>query len=547
MPSPHLRPPARDALPPSVPGAQQQSFMEVSSLAQSALKSDRRGVIQFRSHERALPALDERDLAAELLAPEHEAEVSPGRPLVVDIDGTLVRSDLLIETVFCELGKRPQALLGMCRVLATGGKAALKHHAAEAAKFDPAALPYDDAVMARIRDAQAEGRPVYLASAASRPQVEAIARHLGVFNGWFASEGRVNLSGDVKAARLVEAFGEGGFDYIGNDAADLAVWAQAGKALAIRAPAGVSRRLAQTVPEVEYLPHPRPDWRTWAKLIRVHQYAKNALVFLPLLTAHLFEPEAFLKACLAAIAFSLCASSVYVLNDLVDLADDRRHRTKRDRPLASGAIPLMHGLVAVPLLFAAAVAVAAAVSWAFVAALLAYFALTTAYSFGLKRMMLVDVITLAMLYAVRVIGGAVALDVVVSKWLLGFCLFLFMSLALIKRYVELAARLDAKLPDPANRDYRVGDLDVVTALAAASGFNAVTVFALYVSSDTVRTLYHRPEILWLVCPILMYWVGRALMLAHRRQMDDDPVVFALKDRVSLATIAIAGALFTAAL
>jgi 4-hydroxybenzoate polyprenyltransferase len=201
----------------------------------------------------------------------------------------------------------------------------------------------------------------------------------------------------------------------------------------------------------------------------------------------------------------------------------------------------------VPLLFGAAVAVAAAVSWAFVAALLAYFALTTAYSFGLKRMMLVDVITLAMLYAVRVIGGAVALDVVVSKWLLGFCLFLFMSLALIKRYVELAARLDAKLPDPANRDYRVGDLDVVTALAAASGFNAVTVFALYVSSDTVRTLYSRPEILWLVCPILMYWVGRALMLAHRRQMDDDPVVFALKDRVSLATIAIAGALFTAAL
>lgn len=520
-------------------------------MAQPALQPNRGQVVQLRPHERVAPAPGPEDnpFAVELLALEPTAEARArvdGTPLVVDIDGTLVQSDLLIETAFSELGHRPAGLPDMVRAL-LHGKAALKHHLATSRDFDPADLPYDEEVLARIRAARAQGRPVYLASAANAQLVEAIADHLGLFSGWFASDETTNLSSHAKAARLVEAFGEGGFDYIGNDAADLAVWAQARKAIAIRAPAGVARRLAATTTEVEHLPHARPDWRTWAKLIRVHQYAKNALVFLPLIAAHSFDLGSVLTAFVAAVAFSLCASSVYILNDLVDLAEDRRHRSKRHRPLASGAIPLMHGVVAVPVLLTASMLVAAAVSWPFLAVLVGYFALTTGYSFVLKRMMLIDVITLAMLYAVRVVGGAVAIDVMVSKWLLGFCLFLFISLALIKRYVELAARRDANMPDPANRDYRTGDLEVVTALAAAAGFNAVTVFALYVSSDDVRELYHRPEILWLVCPVLIYWIGRALMLAHRREMDDDPVVFALKDRVSLATVGLAGLLVAAAL
>jgi 4-hydroxybenzoate polyprenyltransferase len=236
-----------------------------------------------------------------------------------------------------------------------------------------------------------------------------------------------------------------------------------------------------------------------------------------------------------------------VLNDLVDLQDDRRHRTKFARPLASGAVPLMHGLLAVPLLFLAAILVAAAVSLPFLGVLLAYFAITTAYSFYLKRKMLIDVLTLATLYSVRVLGGAVAIEVVVSQWLLAFCMSLFVSLALMKRYVELAARADASMPDPSNRDYRTGDLEVVSALAAASGFNAVTVFAFYISSEMVHPLYSRPGILWLVCPVLIYWIGRALMLAHRRQMDDDPVVFAIKDRTSLIAMAAAVAIILLAI
>jgi 4-hydroxybenzoate polyprenyltransferase/phosphoserine phosphatase len=503
-------------------------------LAQISISSQTRAPRQFRLREVSRSALAD-EVAIPSIAAAKVAPTGDERPLVVDLDGTLVRSDLLIETAFSELGRRPQSLLDMVSAL-LHGKAALKHRLAEPVDFDPATLPYDDEVIARIRQASADGRPVYLASASNRRLVAAIADHLGIFTGWFASDETTNLAGDAKAQRLVDAFGERGFDYIGNDAADLPVWARAGKAIAIRTPTGVARKLTHVSADIEHLQHARPTWRTWAKLIRVHQFAKNALVFLPLLTAHRFEWDAFAQAGLAFVAFCLCASSVYVLNDLVDLQEDRRHRSKCHRPLACGAVPLMHGLVAVPLLFLSAILVASQVSLPFLGVLLGYFAITTAYSFVLKRKMLIDVMTLATLYSVRVFGGAVAIEVVVSQWLLAFCMSLFVSLALMKRYVELAARFDAKMPDPSNRDYRTGDLEVVSALAAAAGFNAVTVFALYISSDAVHQLYSRPAVLWLVCPVLIYWIGRALMLAHRRLMDDDPVVFALKDRASLFTM-----------
>ena len=469
------------------------------------------------------------------------------RPLVVDLDGTLIASDLLIETAFSELGRHPHSLVKMLAALSRG-KAALKHRLAAPSAFDPATLPYDPEVLEAIRKARAGGRSVYLASASNRRLVESVADHLGVFDGWFASDETTNLAGIRKAEQLVTTFGERGFDYIGNDAADLPVWEKAATVIAIRAPAGVRKKLAlRAAEEVEYLPCSLPNWRTWAKMLRVHQYAKNALVFLPLITSHLFTLQGFANAVLAFIAFSLCASSIYILNDLVDLQDDRGHRSKCKRPLACGAIPLKHGMAAIPILFLGALAVGSAISLPFLGVLLGYFALTTAYSFALKRMMVVDVITLAALYSVRVIGGAVATSIVVSEWLLAFCMMIFMSLALIKRYVELAARRDANLPDPTSRDYRNSDLDIVAALAAAAGFNAVTIFTLYISSPAVKQLYSHPGILWLVGPLLLFWISRAMMLASRRQMDDDPVVFAIKDRTSLMTIAATATLLFAAI
>ena len=458
--------------------------------------------------------------------------VTAGVPLAVDLDGTLIRSDLLIETAFSELGRRPQSLIEMFGALSRG-KAALKHRLAEPVDFDPSTLPYDEAVLDYIRAARAEGREVYLASASHERLVKAVADHLGLFAGYFASNADTNCGGKIKAQKLVAAFGEGGFDYIGNDSADLPVWDKAATAIAVRTSGRVSQELKRAHGNVHMLSWERPTWRTWAKLARTHQYPKNALLFVPLITAHVFEPVAFLKVFLAFIAFSLCASSVYVLNDLVDLQDDRKHRTKCNRPLARGKIPLYQALVAMPLLLIMLMVLAASISLPFLGVLVVYYILTTAYSFWLKRKALLDVLALAGLYTMRVIGGAVVLSVSVSAWLLAFSAALFLSLALIKRFVELAARSDAQLPDSKSRGYRNTDADLVMALAAASGFNAVIVFILYVSSESMHALYSDPQLLWLGAPILTYWIARMLMLAHRRVMDDDPVAFATKDRESM--------------
>lgn len=274
---------------------------------------------------------------------------------------------------------------------------------------------------------------------------------------------------------------------------------------------------------------------TWAKALRVHQYVKNALILVPVVTAHQFNYVAVSSALVAFVAFSLCASAVYVLNDMIDLEADRQHPTKRNRPLASGAIKPWQGMIAIPILLGLSFACAGLVSLNFVLALLSYLALTTAYSVSLKKKMLIDVVVLAALYTIRVIAGAIAISVDLSTWLLAFSMFMFLSLALMKRYSELAMRIDHNLSNPSTRNYKLDDLVVVGCLAVASGFNAVTIFALYISSPAVQQLYARPEVLWLACPVLTYWIGRAMILAHRRMMHDDPIIFAIKDRISRLT------------
>jgi 4-hydroxybenzoate polyprenyltransferase len=269
--------------------------------------------------------------------------------------------------------------------------------------------------------------------------------------------------------------------------------------------------------------------REWVKLLRVHQWAKNALVFVPLVTAQRFDPLALGEGIGTFVVFSLAASAIYILNDLVDLDSDRKHPSKKRRPLAAGTVAITRAVLLIPALLTVAFAGAAVIGPTVAVVLLAYVSLTTAYTFVLKRKMLVDVLALASLYTIRVVGGAMAISVPVSEWLLAFSMFIFTALALIKRYIELAACIDNDLSDPTNRNYCKSDLDVVAALAAAVGFNAVTVFALYISSDAVRPLYRHQQALWLICPILMYWLGRALMMASRRLMNDDPIMFALRD------------------
>ncbi|WP_179378340.1 UbiA family prenyltransferase [Jannaschia marina] len=482
-------------------------------------KEDQGGTVRQDLHEptarAALPVLENAD----------------DLPLVVDLDGTLLRSDLLLETTFRRLGRNPGALVGLLRSLRQG-KAALKEFLCAGADCAPETLPYDTSILSMIRMAHLSGRSVYLASGSHEDVVKAVADHLGIFKGYFATTSSTNLSGVAKAERLVEEFGSKGFDYIGNASADLPVWEHARQPIAVRTSRQVASKLRKIAPHAHFIEHTRTTPRDWARQLRVHQYAKNALVFVPMVAAHALSFENLLLTTMAALTFCLAASASYILNDLVDLQEDRAHRTKKNRPLARGDIPLAHAVLAVPALLTLAAILAVSLSPVFAVVVATYFAISTAYSFFLKEILLVDVLTLAGLYTIRLLGGSIAINVTLSSWLVVFALSIFVSLALMKRFVELTACEDADRDAPKNRDYEHIDRSMIAALSAAAGFNAVTVLALYVSGNSVTRLYSNPEFLLFACPVLTYWIGRALILAQRRQMQDDPVVFAIKDPMS---------------
>jgi 4-hydroxybenzoate polyprenyltransferase/phosphoserine phosphatase len=462
--------------------------------------------------------------------------------LVVDLDGTLVRTDLLHESTLKLLGRKPHLALVLPFWLASG-KAHLKRQIATRVSLDVASLPYNESVLDWIRAERAAGRRVILCSASDALYVSKVAEHLGLFDEVVASDGHINVSSHRKAATLVERFGAGGFDYAGNSRDDLPVWEKARRAILIDAPRRLLTQVRRRFTVEREFAQPATGAVAWLKAIRLHQWLKNLLVFLPLAGDHqLFNLALLREASLAFVAFGLCASSVYVLNDLVDLESDRQHPRKRLRPFATGAISAPAGLVVAALLLAAAFSIALTLASSFMFWLAAYYALTMAYTFFLKRRVVVDCLTLGGLYTLRIVAGWVAVGLPASFWLLGFSLFLFLSLAFVKRYSELLVLETAGRVDEA-RGYQSGDLSIVQTMGVGSGFAAVVLMALYINGDTVLKLYSRPEVLWLTIPVLLYWVSRMWMQAHRGNMQDDPVIFAIKDRYTL----ICGALFVAAL
>lgn len=467
-------------------------------------------------------------------------------PLCVDLDGTLIRSDLLVESLLSLVRTNPLYLFLLPGWL-LGGKARFKREIAERTALDVGALPYDARLVEWLRGDASTRRRV-LCTASDRKFAQAVAVHLGVFDEVLASDGAHNLSGRNKARRLTELYGEHSFDYVGNERRDLPVWERARHAIVANASPALARR-AGRVSHVERV-FERGGGRAgaWVKALRLHQWLKNLLVFLPLLTAHLvLAPAAVTHAGMAFLSFCLCASGVYLLNDLLDLEADRQHPRKRLRPFAAGTLPLTAGLIAAPLLTLAAFALALALSKLFALALAAYYLLTLAYSFALKRIAMLDTIVLAALYTIRIIAGTLALRIGLSFWLLAFSMFLFLSLAMIKRYTELHALLKAGDSRSAGRGYGVDDLPLVHSLGGASGYLAVLVLALYINSTASEALYRHPAILWLLCPLLLYWISRAWLITHRGDMHDDPVVFAVSDRTSLLLLVVAVAIVIGAI
>lgn len=472
--------------------------------------------------------------------------VLPEYPLCVDLDGTLIHSDLLLESALALLGRNPLYLFAMAFWLLRG-KAHLKREIARRCKIEVATLPYNAALVEWLRAERGQRRLV-LCTASDAGYAHAVAAHLDLFSEVLASDGRSNLSGRHKAARLVERYGDRKFDYAGNTKVDLAVWRHARQGVVVGPSASLGKAAARVTTVERVFERERRPVRIWTRALRLHQWLKNLLVFLPLLAAHrLFSLDAAAHAAAAFVAFGLCASGVYLLNDLLDLASDRRHPRKRERPFAAGTLPLTAGLVAAPALTLAAFALALVIAPLFALTLLGYYVLTLAYSFRLKRIVMLDVVVLAALYTIRIVAGAAAIAQPLSFWLLAFSMFIFLSLAMLKRYTELRMLQANGWNNAEGRGYRVDDLGLIQSLGAASGYLSVLVLALYINSTASEVLYHRPEVLWLLCPLLLYWISRMWVVAHRGQMHDDPVIYAMVDRVSrvvlvLCAVVVIGAL-----
>lgn len=468
--------------------------------------------------------------------------------LCVDCDGTLIATDLLYEAFFLMLKQYPIGLL-LIPFWLLKGKAYLKNRLAEKVEFNWSTLPYREKLVQKVVEARAAGRTTVLATASPQVWADGIANHLGCFDQAIGTSQTVNLSGHRKADHLVKLFGEKGFEYAGDTQVDMQVWAHASGAIVVSDHQRLIHQLTkQSIPVVAHVQTKSAGLMVYIRALRVHQWLKNLLIIVPLLAAHqLTVVQGLVQASFAFIAFSLCASAVYVLNDLLDLESDRQHIRKRKRPFAACTIPLWQGMLMVPALLILAFGVAYLLPMQFVIVLLAYFVMTLAYSIRLKRQVIVDVMMLAGLYTMRIIAGAAATSITPSFWLLAFSMFIFLSLAMVKRYSELLITLQANKKEPAGRGYSVEDLPVLMAIGVSAGLGSVLILALYINSPETSQMYPNTMWLWLIPAIILYWTSRMWMKAHRGQVDDDPVVFAAKDWQSLTVIALSAIIFAAAL
>jgi len=470
-------------------------------------------------------------------------------PLCVDLDGTLVKSDTLVDSTLALAHQHPLLLLQLPRWLAAG-KAALKHHITSAVELDVVHLPYNRELLQFLEQQHATGRPIYLATAADSRLAQRVADHLGLFAGVLASDGSTNLAGSNKLAAFRQRFGNN-FCYIGNARADLPLLSACVQPMVANPTSGLTSGLrSANINVFRSFRETAPTLKAWLKAIRLHQWAKNVLLFLPLLLAHSRSLGLLAGAAVAFLSFGLCASATYIINDLLDIEADRLHPRKRLRPFAAGDLSAIHGVAVVLLFFVTSLALAFAVPYVVVAispalALahpynfaewLAFYAVTTlAYSLRLKRAILIDVIVLSGLYTVRIIAGSAATGVAVSTWLAGFSIFFFLSLAFVKRFAELENLKARGGMTTKGRGYHVDDIEQLRSFGSASAYASVVVFTLYISNLSNATeLYRHNNRLWLLVPVLLLWLSRLWLLASRGQLDEDPVVYAITDKRSLA-------------
>jgi 4-hydroxybenzoate polyprenyltransferase len=469
--------------------------------------------------------------------------------LCVDLDGTLIRSNVLWECVLVLLKSRPITLFQLPFWLLLG-RAGLKRQLAARVDLDPARLPYRQQVLDILRQEKTAGRRIALTTAADRKLAEAISSYLGLFDEVHASDGQVNLKGANKADFLSEHFAETGFEYMGDSVADLEVWRNARAGYVVGTEARAAQAATVTTVKVTIL-EPRASFqtsfRTWINALRGHHWAKNLLLFLPLALSHNLSVGPVVNTIVGFVIYGFCASGLYILNDLLDLHSDREHPWKKARPFAAGDISIPGGLLASLALLSSALGLGFLLDTQFGLVLLGYSALTMLYSLYLKKIALLDVFVLSSFYSCRILAGAVISGTQLSQWFLAFAMFFFLSLAMAKRYSELIHASDLVKTDNSGRGYHTGDRELLLALGVGSSFSAVVIFSLYVHSPEVRLLYSSPECLFLLCPIVLYWLSRTWLLAHRGELKEDPVTLAIRDPVSYGVAAASAAVIAASM
>ncbi|MFC6658284.1 UbiA family prenyltransferase [Roseibium salinum] len=475
-----------------------------------------------------------------------EAAQEPSIPLVVDLDGTLINSNLLVESVIVLL-KRSFLCVFLLPLWLMKGKAFFKAEVTRRTSLDLTALPVNLPLVEYLTREKAQGRRLILATGAYETLARRIADRLGLFEEVLATNGTINLTCHNKLKVLRQRYGSTGFDYAGNSSDDCPIWSAARHATVVNA----SPRLLNWAKNANVdgvFPRETPTLGLYVRALRLHQWMKNLLLFAPLIAALKFtDGTAMTQLVIAFFAFGCCASSVYLLNDIIDLEDDRLHPNKRHRPFASGRLPISHGLALIPVLLSISAALCLLLPLKFALILAGYYAMTLAYTFFLKRIESVDVVTLALLYTTRIFAGAAAAGIVLSNWLLTFSVFIFLSLALAKRCAELLLMRKNGKQSSAGRGYVLDDLPMLRSMGVGSGYVAGVVLAFYLSTPQVSIAYARPDMLWVCVPILVYWVTRVWLKTGRGEMHDDPLVFAARDRTSLALAGLGAGTIIAAL
>ncbi len=450
--------------------------------------------------------------------------------LVVDLDGTLLRSDILLESFWLALGQNWRTIFSIFKL--KNGRAALKRHLANTVSLDIAALPYDPTVINYIKRWRERGGRTVLATASDQLIADKIAKHLNLFDEVHGSNGIQNLKGSVKANFLAQRFADTEFIYMGDSAADMPIWKSANKGITVNAPRTLRSHADSLGIEMEHLNTTSNTVYSYCKALRPHQWLKNLLVFLPMLLSHQLSTTLLFQSLLAFISFCLISSSAYVLNDLADLKSDRAHPRKRMRPFAAGIIPLAHGGWMVATLLFSGTILAAVQGWNTLAVVLIYYVLTIVYSCHLKQKIIIDICVLAGLYTMRLIYGGTATGISLSPWLLVFSIFFFFGLASIKRQAELVDNSKRGISNVSGRGYHIRDLPFVSMIGISSSYISVLVMGLYINSPDTLELYAFPPALWGICVVLLYWTSYLSIVTHRGEMHDDPVLYAAKNRTS---------------